>query len=532
LSTLLVFNDYRLDNIASFPVLLEDEQRHILAIAHHGSLYTDATDVDYDNTSAVRYRDQVRLREGYNARAIIQPGYPAHEQRELDAWRNQVVCLIHRRISDYQTRRISDNHNDHDDAVHSQSGTDFEHRVLNVSEILDHILDIAGPSTEITAWHVSHKWRRSAKDLIGSRSRHPSCDDSGDLVEYGQPLSTDSLDGDDANAQEFDEFRRTVRSDIDRRGNCGAPKYLFFPARLTQRKDMPDDLKAWLNELDTTQSDTFCRSWYGSVHPAPLQSRGTPSTVYWLDFSQFRFNPYFDALFDDRATQKRGMYDITLQSGSDSGNLVIDSSRYPPSLLRFLDNMFFTQPRCKVVGIYHSQDNRFEHKRLYGCDRAVSADRKSCLTLLKRVRNDSGVHIGQIIAALKDHAATVLSTWTTRAEKLANEVSTRHWQEDVWQVPGAPRFSLLLDSEAVGDEGIDEDAEIARMSDTPLRIGFENIDFDTFYPSCQMLHGHITRHCYMYADGWRQERQGEWMGEDLMKEPMVSTLRSPTNWDT
>jgi hypothetical protein len=247
-----------------------------------------------------------------------------------------------------------------------------------------------------------------------------------------------------------------------------------------------------------------------------------------LDFSQFGFNLYFDALFDDRATQKRGMYDITLQSGSDSGNLVIDSSRYPPSLLRFLDNMFSTQPQCKVVGIYHSQDTRFEHKRLYGCHRAVSADRKSCLTLLTRVRNESGVRVGQIIAALKDHAAT----WTTRAEKLANQISTRHWQEDVWQVPGAPHFSLLLDSEAMGDEGIDEEAEVSRMFETPLSIGFVNIDFDTFYPSCEMLCGHITRHCYMYADGWRRERQGEWMGEDLMKERMVSTLRSPINWDT
>jgi hypothetical protein len=63
--------------MVSFPALSEDEQRYVLAIAHHGSLYadaTDATDVDYDNTSAVRYRDQVRLREGYNARAITQPG--------------------------------------------------------------------------------------------------------------------------------------------------------------------------------------------------------------------------------------------------------------------------------------------------------------------------------------------------------------------------------------------------------------------------------------------------------------------------
>jgi hypothetical protein len=345
-------------------------------------------------------------------------------------------------------------------------------------------------------------------------------------VKYGQPLSTDSLSGDDANAQEFDEFRRTVRSDIDRRGNCGVPKYLYFPARHTQRNDVPDDIQMWLNDLDTTQYNNLCSSWYGSVHLAPLQSRGTPSTVYWLDFSQFRFNPYFDALFNDRTTQKRGRYDITLQSGSESGNLVIDSSKYPSSLLRFLDNILLTQPRCKVVGIYHSQDTRFEPGDLGW------HDRKFCLRLLTRVRKDSGVRVGQIIAALKGHAATVLSTWTTRAENLADQVSGAHWQEDVWQVPGAPRFSLLLDSEAMGNEGIDEDAEIARMLDTTMRIGYENIDYDTFFTSCEKLRGHITRHCYMYADGWRRERQGEWMGEDLMKESMVSTLRSPINWDT
>jgi hypothetical protein len=100
-------------------------------------------------------------------------------------------------------------------------------------------------------------------------------------------------------------------------------------------------------------------------------------------------------------------------------NSLINSTRYSPSLLEFMDFMFITQSRCEVVGIYHSQDTRFEPGQRRG-------ERKSCLRLLNRVRNDSGVRVGQVIAALGEHTATVLSTWTTRAKKPADQASTGH----------------------------------------------------------------------------------------------------------
>jgi hypothetical protein len=60
---------------------------------------------------------------------------------------------------------------------------------------------------------------------------------------------------------------------------------------------------------------------------------------------------------------------------------------------------------------------------------------------------------------------------------------------------------FLLDSEVVGDEGIDEEAEVAWISEAVMTIGYDNLDHETISPSCEMPRGQITQHCDMYANG-------------------------------
>jgi hypothetical protein len=159
----------------------------------------------------------------------------------------------------------------------------------------------------------------------------------------------------------------------------------------------------------------------------------------------------------------------------------------------------------------------------------------STVKLLSRVRNDEGVRIEQVLAALEEHAATVLESWIGRAEKLANHANHGHWQEDIWQVPGTPRFTLLLDSTEMGDGGMDDYAEAAQITEYLDAIGLDHQgpwDMESWVLMTKMLHGHITRHCHLFADGWQRERQEKWLPEASLEEPMVSSIAHPINWDT
>jgi hypothetical protein len=220
--------------------------------------------------------------------------------------------------------------------------------------------------------------------------------------------------------------------------------------------------------------------------------------------------------------------------------MLVDSTKYSRGLVRSLGSMLVTQPPCKVLGIYHSQDSKLDRDFPYWSN----SDRTSTVKLLARIRNDKGVRIDQMFAILDEHAATVLESWTSRAEKLANHANDGHWQEDIWHVPGTPRFTLLLDSAAMGDDGLDDYSDAALIKADMDAVDLASRDLATFHQrdwhsvteswvvTTRILDGHITRHCYLFADAWRKERQREWLPEALIDEPMVSSIRHPINWDT
>jgi hypothetical protein len=122
--------------------------------------------------------------------------------------------------------------------------------------------------------------------------------------------------------------------------------------------------------------------------------------------------------------------------------------------------------------------------------------------LLERIHDENGIRVEQLLKALQTHAPAVLSTWIGRVKLLAEKVKTIHWQEDIWNVPGAPRISLLIDNAAMGYEGLDDDEYFttARL-EVSDRVAIPPHHWrPDLYPNHKMLDGHITRHCYMMAD--------------------------------
>jgi hypothetical protein len=95
-------------------------------------------------------------------------------------------------------------------------------------------------------------------------------------------------------------------------------------------------------------------------------------------------------------------------------------------------------------------------------------------------------------------------------------------------VPSAPLFSLILDAAEMGSHDFDADGELERMDRQGMDLANPDFDPYTLWLNPRMLDGHVSRPCHMFAGGWREERQGEWIPREMM-EPRASTVRYPFN---
>lgn len=148
--------------------------------------------------------------------------------------------------------------------------------------------------------------------------------------------------------------------------------------------------------------------------------------------------------------------------------------------------MFFTQPPCKTLGIYHHRHDKGK------IDKWARASSK--LELLGRIHNPEGLRVNEFLSALEQYYPIVFHAWLYRAYRLREQVAWRHWIDDIWYVPGAPELVLLLDNCAMKAE---EDG---------LEYGF-----------------HTSRRAYLAAERCRAERQGEWLPQELMEPVQTAT---------
>ena len=144
--------------------------------------------------------------------------------------------------------------------------------------------------------------------------------------------------------------------------------------------------------------------------------------------------------------------------------------------------------------------------------------------LLKRICNNDGIRISELINTLVQVAPEALSKWTAHAQHFHDVVvPTSHWFDNIWRMPGAPKIAIRLDNAAIPSSDFDFN-ELAIQSGfneaqraAGARLGYEK---------------HSSRIGYMATVSFRATREGEWIPKELF-EPMESeTGQSPINWDT
>ena len=469
-------------------------------------------------------------RERHNTRAKIQPDYPDDEQRILAQWRSDVIKHIDARISQFKPGAWSTQIA----RVHRPTSAASGHRALRIPELLDKILMFAGPASQLSAWYVSSGWRRSAKSVIGSCNGPTFWNvQPGHVpVEYGSTVDDSAETWIAPTQQELDAFSHIVSQTMQRVERGCAPrdkwpqehvnkKILYFPARYTQAPSLPPAFSTVLDHLDDAQHAAITSTYY-MIQDQPT-SRNPDR--YWLDFSQFDLNPHFTALFPSRLSCVSGRIEIGLRQCNSHETAHVLDPLFSRGLTDFLGSMFLTQPPCQVVGIYHCANTTLGYR---GYREHCETSKKE---LLVRLRNDEGVKVGQVLAALIKYAPRVLSAWLAQAASLKAKVSSGHWQEDIWRVPGSPRFVMLLDSKTMRQDWVNDRAHQERVLRAaylePSTEAHEAVEAISMPLS---VCGHVTRPQYLIADAFREDRQTEWVPKELI-EPASSSIRHPVNWD-
>ncbi|KAI4660923.1 uncharacterized protein J4E79_005491 [Alternaria viburni] len=430
----------------------------------------------------------------------MSPRYSPIEQLAVERWREQVSYRVKARIALCQTCKPDAIQKANNERPPKRKRT--EHDVFQIPELLDMILQFAGPEAQVRALLLSTAWRTSAISVL----RSPTNVDAFRtlpvyaLIDYGQIIDWESETPLRPSTDEVAQFCLHLARIRDKPCHPRAHRLLYFPAYFAQSPDLPDTVTHYLNGLDVAQR--------GEPH-IDVQSVTRDANLYWLDLSQFRINPYFEMLFsdEDRFKHHLGRWEISLRVEATSNSLLIDDSISNQLLVQAIKSMQIVHPPCKSLGIYYYDHGRF---KIIGTH-----------LLMRRLRREDGIRVIDLVRALSELAPALLSTWTRHAERLRDQIKDAHWIDDLWKVPGKPRFRICLDNTDMPDdyspENLPRAAFVSRESAAvDVQLGME---------------AHITRQPYMFAEQFRGTREGEWLPKELF-EPMKSeTARHPIEWN-
>ncbi|KAF7452555.1 hypothetical protein PtrM4_059310 [Pyrenophora tritici-repentis] len=349
----------------------------------------------------------------------------------------------------------------------------------------------------MVALDVSERWRSCAVSVISSSRnaeefRFPSvCEPIkyGQLIEFELPELKPGPD-------EISVFRVHLHRLLERRRNTMNQKYLYFPARLTQQRDLPDDIAQTLNALDVEQMH--------ELHGVILSvSRDT--NVSWLDLSQVHINPYFHHLFarDGRIQHVFGRWEIKLRSPSDIP--LIKRTPNTNLLIDLIGSMHITYPLCKTLGIYHT---------VIGTEVMMSSPSQNAF--ISRVHNDDGIRVSELIDALELCAPGVVSDWK-------RDVGRFHDYLVDESLPATPTIIICMDNSRMPAAKFDYHKASQIFGSYEARtMGWVQMGYSA----------HITRVAYLAARPFHASREGEWLPKELFEPMMTETGHSPINWDT
>lgn len=97
---------------------------------------------------------------------------------------------------------------------------------------------------------------------------------------------------------------------------------------------------------------------------------------------------------------------------------------------------------------------------------------------------------GELVAVLQSYSDKVLSSWVERVEELLSKVATGHWVDDIWNVTGQPRITILLDRTNIIDERADDRDIVVEYPNGTMTEGLLPRTF----------RGHTTRPVLMVAN--------------------------------
>jgi hypothetical protein len=137
----------------------------------------------------------------------------------------------------------------------------------------------------------------------------------------------------------------------------------YFSARLTQALNLREEICARSKVFDLFRldyhyyakalmarnalaEDRDINPYISTRAMLPLVRMSLTHSPQWLEFSQFKLNPYFEAFFGDRISLKNGSYDVALRKSihmpiHDKNLILVD-------IVALLSSMHITQPPINV----------------------------------------------------------------------------------------------------------------------------------------------------------------------------------------
>ncbi|KAF1967537.1 hypothetical protein BU23DRAFT_658950 [Bimuria novae-zelandiae CBS 107.79] len=273
----------------------------------------------------------------------------------------------------------------------------------------------------------------------------------------------------------------------------GTPGNGFTTRQILQSTGLPEKMLASLTDY-SRNSDPETPVWDPRreslwVRPDITDFSGPRQ---WLELSQIVINPLLEVLFhdSDRLSEKFAKLEITLPDHPTHS--LVDPSRLSNELLDLVRPMYATQPLYKALGIY-CLDNRPMHP-LWVREFKVS------LAPIGSVRNANGITVGELLDALDQSVNECREICVDSALRLKQNVKISHWIDDIRHCQWASRLLVALDSVAMDHTNMD-------------------------------LAAHVSRMLYMTQSTNRAERQGDWVGKDLMDFRKSEIGRHPITWE-
>ncbi|KAF2120553.1 hypothetical protein BDV96DRAFT_683009 [Lophiotrema nucula] len=305
---------------------------------------------------------------------------------------------------------------------------------MNNTKILKLVLSF-DPVVTLIAIGVSRKWRDIAYHLFKMEPQAGFFGNSNSSsVDRGQPVSESTWSK--PMNKEIEELSDKLTTALDFLNDLDEPdEVVFVPAKYTESKDVSSERSAQIRMFVNDQHELLSTSLqatrrllkasgedYSGIRP--LLARPRPLIPRWLDWTQFRLNPCFEALFDRRLEAVNGRYEIDLRPDSRVSRILTNRYIFNQAIKSEVGPMYITHPPCKSVTVCEYREGQLH-----------SLVRKNCM---------QGIRVRDLLRELEEQAPEVLKLWIQHARDMRARFEKDPKDQDLWNMPGAPRLVVCL----------------------------------------------------------------------------------------